>query len=107
MHLVDINSVDMDAEPAFNAPTDVIFHLFTRQNPTAPQNVALRNNAQLASSNFVAGRQSRFYTHGWGSANQNTGAVVRNAFIQQLDCNVFVVNWADILLLPLVNELLH
>lgn len=64
MHLVDINSVDMDAEPAFNAPTDVIFHLFTRQNPTVPQNIGLRNDAQLVNSNFVATRQTRFYTHG-------------------------------------------
>lgn len=64
MHIVDINSVDMDAAPAFNAQTDVIFHLFTRQNPTAPQDIQLRNNAQLAASNFVAGRQTRFYTHG-------------------------------------------
>lgn len=64
LHLVDINSVDLDNEPAFNAPTDVIFHLFTRQNPTAPQNVALRNNAQLTASNFVGSRQTRFYTHG-------------------------------------------
>ncbi len=64
MHLVDINSVDMDIEPAFNAPTDVIFRLWTRQNAASGQIVGLRNAAQLASSNFVASRQTRFHAHG-------------------------------------------
>lgn len=32
---------------------------------------------------------------GWGAASSNTGAPVRSAFIQQLDSNVFVVNWVN------------
>lgn len=64
MHLVDINSFDMDAEPAFNAPTDVIFRIWTRQNTAAGQIVGLNNNAQLAASNFSPARQTRFHVHG-------------------------------------------
>jgi pimeloyl-ACP methyl ester carboxylesterase len=93
MHLVDINSVDMDAEPAFNAPTDVIFRLWTRQNSASGQIVGLNNNAQLASSNFVATRQTRFHAHGWNGGGATTGAAVRSAFINAIDCNVFVVDW--------------
>lgn len=64
MHLVDINSFDMEAEPAFNAPTDVIFRLWTRQNPTAGQIIQMGNNAQLDASNFSPARQTRFHCHG-------------------------------------------
>lgn len=64
MHLVDINNVDMEAEPAFNAPTDVIFRLWTRQNSASGFIVGLRNAAQLTQSNFVATRQTRFHVHG-------------------------------------------
>lgn len=64
MHLVDIHSVDMEAEPAFNAPTDVIFRLWTRQNSASGQIVGLNNNGQLDASNYVASRQTRFHVHG-------------------------------------------
>lgn len=64
LHLVDINSVDMEAEPAFNAPTDVIFRLWTRQNAGAGQIVRINNDADLNASNFVASRQTRFHVHG-------------------------------------------
>lgn len=64
LHLVDISSLDMDNAPAFNAPTDVIFRLFTRQNPTAAQTVPLNNNAVLNNSNYNPGLQTRFHIHG-------------------------------------------
>ncbi|KAG4065250.1 hypothetical protein HA402_012692 [Bradysia odoriphaga] len=95
MRLVDINDeINMEAEPSFNAPTDVRFNLFTRQNPTVPQLIQLRNNAQLAASNFVAGRQTRFHTHGWGAASHNAGSQIRNAWLQAMDCNVLIVDWS-------------
>lgn len=64
MHLIDINNVDMSAELAFNATTDVIFRLWTRKNSAVGQIVELNNNTQLASSNFDASRETRFYGHG-------------------------------------------
>lgn len=64
LHLVDIKAVDSEMEPAFNAPTDVIFRLFTRTNPTAAQTVALNNNAQLTASNYNPALQTRFHIHG-------------------------------------------
>lgn len=64
MHLVDISSVDMDAEPAFHAPTDVIFRLWTRQNSAEGRIVRMHNVGDLNASNFVASRQTRFHVHG-------------------------------------------
>jgi len=94
MHLVDINAVDMDAEPLFDAAADTRFHLFTRANPTVPQTIFLRNNPQLDGSNFVATRPTRFHIHGWGAGSANSGSEIRNAYLQQLDCNVFIVDWS-------------
>jgi len=93
MHLVDINNVNMEAEPLFNADTDVIVRLWTRQNAAAGQIITINNNAQLALSNFLASRQTRYHVHGWNGGGPNTGALVRSALLNSIDCNVFVVDW--------------
>lgn len=54
----------MEAEPAFNAPTDVIFRLWNRQHATAGVIVRLNNVGDLQIGNFVASRQTRFHAHG-------------------------------------------
>lgn len=64
MHLVDINSVNMDNEPLFNAATDVVFRIWTRQNNLAGIIVRLENNADLAATPFSPARQTRFHVHG-------------------------------------------
>lgn len=76
LHLVDINAVNAEMEPAFNAPTDVVFRLFTRQNPTAAQTVQLNNNAQLTASNYNPALQTRFHIHG-----NNIKTIELNEFI--------------------------
>lgn len=86
MHLVDINAVDMDAEPLFDPATQTIFHLFTRQNPTTPQNIILHNEGQLTGSNFVASRQSRFHCHGRTKRKQPQNPVVFTEF-----CGLFII----------------
>lgn len=52
MHLVDISNYDAGIEPAFNAWTDVIFTLFTRNNQVVGDDIQLNNIAQLFASNF-------------------------------------------------------
>jgi len=93
LHLVDINAIDMQNEPAFNAPTDVIFRLFTRTNPTAAQTIALNNNAQLTASNYNPALQTRFHIHGWNGGGATTGAGIRTAWLNAINCNVFTVDW--------------
>lgn len=64
MHLVDITSVDMEAEPLFDPLADTHFRLFTRQNPNAGQLIVINNNAQLAASHFNPALPTRFMIHG-------------------------------------------
>jgi len=93
LHLVDIKAIDSDMEPAFNAPTDVIFRLFTRTNPTAAQTVQLNNNAQLTASNYNPALQTRFHIHGWNGGGATTGAPIRTAWLNAINCNVFTIDW--------------
>lgn len=92
LHLVDINNVDLEIAPLFNAFNEVVFHLFTRTNPT-PQAITINNNAQLDGSNFSAQRQTRFHIHGWGAGGPTWGALIRSALLTHVDCNYFLVDW--------------
>jgi len=92
LHLVDINNVDMEMEPLFNAFNDVVFHLWTRASPN-PQIVNINNNAQLDASNFNAQRQTRFHIHGWGAGGPTWGALIRSSLLTRVDCNYFLVDW--------------
>ncbi|KAJ6634466.1 Lipase member H [Pseudolycoriella hygida] len=96
MHIVDLTATDMEAEPLFNAYNDVVFRLFTRSNPTTPeaQIIRINNNEQLANSFFNVNHPTRFHVHGWNGGGQNTGASIRNAFLNRGDnFNVFTVDW--------------
>lgn len=64
MHLVDTIDNELKNEPRFIAFNDVVFRLFTRNNPTVAQIVAIYNDAQLTSSNFNPTHQTRFHIHG-------------------------------------------
>ncbi|XP_037040913.1 phospholipase A1-like [Bradysia coprophila] len=93
LHLVDIREMGDEVTPSFNAPTDIVFRLFTRQNPTAAQTVPLNNNAVLNNSNYNPALQTRFHIHGWNGGGAATGAAIRNAWINAINCNVFTVDW--------------
>ncbi len=118
MHLVDIRSSDNQEEiaPLFNAFNDIVFRLFTRSNPTTPQVIQINNHGHLANSNFNVNHQTRIHIHGkilkfctfnsiyksivrflksgWqGGGHDNTGSVIRNAYINRGDFNVFTVDW--------------
>lgn len=66
MHIVNIQDVDDDVtvEPSFVAFDQVVFRLFTRNNPTTPQVINIFNDAQLTSSFFNPILQTRFTIHG-------------------------------------------
>lgn len=59
MHMVDVKSYTNEIAPMFNPWNDVRFLLFTRDNPFVGQQIILNNAASLASSYFVASRQTR------------------------------------------------
>lgn len=89
MHLIDINPYDTpEVEPAFVPANDVVFMLFTRQNPTVAQiiNFDLGN---LAASNFNPAHPTRFTVHGWNGAPSNPVNVLTNQeYFRRGDYNV-------------------
>jgi len=64
MHLVDLNPLDVELEPRFDATTDIRLLLRTRSNPTSPQLIQM-TQASLAASNFNPAHPTRFTIHGW------------------------------------------
>lgn len=60
MHMVDLNPLETPIEPAFNPEVDVIFLLFTRQNPNVGQRIILNNLASVRNSNFNPSHPTRF-----------------------------------------------
>lgn len=95
MHLVDINSVDTEMEPLFNARNDMVFRLFTRSNPTISRTIRISNNADLTGSNFAAGNPSRYHIHGWQGGGVFTGSGIRRAWLDRINANVFTVDWGS------------
>jgi len=81
-------------EPAFNGLNDMVFQLFTRSNPTVPQNIQIGNTAQLQNSNFNSAHQTRFHVHGWLDGGANVPAnPYRDAYLAQGEFNFFAVDW--------------
>ncbi|XP_037033399.1 lipase member I-like [Bradysia coprophila] len=93
MHLVNIASVNSDAEPLFDPVADTHFRLFTRLNPNSGQLIVVNNNAQLAASNFNPALPTRFMIHGWNGGGANSGASMARAWLDQINCNAFGVDW--------------
>ncbi|EDS41789.1 lipase [Culex quinquefasciatus] len=97
LHLVNTDPYGLagleEPEPHFNAATDTIFRLFTRNNRNAGHVIQLGNAGSLG-PNWNAGRQTRFIIHGW---NNNGGSPVntniRDAYLDRADMNVIVVDW--------------
>jgi hypothetical protein len=79
----------------FNAETDVKFLLYSRNNPNIPQNFTYSTISQLLSSSFDSNKQTRFICHGWNDAGTSGFApLMKNAFLQAVDVNLFVVDWS-------------
>jgi len=93
MHLVDINAVDMEVEPLFNAANDIVYRLFTRLNPTISRTIRVANNGDLSGSNFNGNNPSRYHIHGWQGGGTFTGSGIRRAWLDRISCNVFTVDW--------------
>jgi pancreatic triacylglycerol lipase len=80
MHLVDLNPVDTPIEPSFNAEADIVFLLYTRQNPTVGQRLILGDLELIRNSNFNPSHPTRFTIHGWQGSINST--VNRNSAAQ-------------------------
>lgn len=66
LHLVDIKSSDVnEVGPTFVGMQDIVFRLYTRNNPNVPQVIRINNQGDLANSFFNPSHQTRFMIHGW------------------------------------------
>ncbi|XP_039755447.1 pancreatic triacylglycerol lipase-like [Pararge aegeria] len=80
---------------SFNlGPTQIVFHLFTRQNPTQSQPL-LPSQASLLASGFQYDRPTvlTIHSHGPGVAG-NFNAHVVSAYLAVQDINVLAVDWS-------------
>ncbi|KAL7014989.1 hypothetical protein ACKWTF_016231 [Chironomus riparius] len=94
MHLVDLNPIVAEPEPAFDPITDMFFLLFTRSNPTVGQRITF-DVQSIENSNFRRGAGTRFLTHGWTSSSESGENIfTRDEFLARADYNVIVVDWS-------------
>ncbi|XP_019557991.3 phospholipase A1 VesT1.02 [Aedes albopictus] len=97
LHLVNTDPYNLagqeEPEAHFNADTQTIFRLFTRNNRNTGHVITLGNAGTLGGF-WNGGRQTRFIIHGW---NNNGGSPVntqiRNAYLDRGDFNVITVDW--------------
>ncbi|EDS41786.1 pancreatic triacylglycerol lipase [Culex quinquefasciatus] len=97
LHLVNPDPytvVDAEMEPLFNAESDIVFRLFTRQNPVHGQVLEWNNPASVLNSNFNPGNPTRFTIHGWnGDGTSGLHSNIRENYFTVGDFNVINVDW--------------
>lgn len=84
----------MEPDQQFNPLSDIVYHLFTRQNPTESQRITTNINTILA-SNWNSANPTRFLIHGHNSGVDSTfSTLIRNQLLANADQNVVVVDWS-------------
>lgn len=68
---MDVNPIEAEPEPFFNAETDTGFLLFTRSNPTVAQRITW-TSASVQNSNFNSAHPVRIMIHGFNSGPGNS-----------------------------------
>nr|XP_003700218.1 PREDICTED: pancreatic triacylglycerol lipase-like [Megachile rotundata] len=78
-------------------PNRVFFYLYTRSTWTNGEKLILGDANSVGRSHFSARRPTRFVIHGWQNSGQSkTCTSIRDAFLQNGDYNVIVVDWGSI-----------
>lgn len=92
MHLMDLNPIEMEVEPAFDPLNDIVYHLFTRRNPTQSQVISYTNMDSVRNSNWNPNNPVRLVIHGWngGLSTSMNGFMTRDLLARD-DHNVIVV----------------
>ncbi|KAI5639761.1 lipase domain-containing protein [Phthorimaea operculella] len=70
------------------------YFLFTRANPTNPQNLVHGDVQSVLSSNYDGSKPIKVIVHGWNSnLNSKVNTIITPAFLAASDCNVIVLDW--------------
>mgnify|MGYP002655352987 CR=1 FL=1 len=89
MHMIDMKAYDTEINPNFNAEVDIVFLLYTRNNPTVGQRIFFNDLGSVQNSNFNPNHPTRFTVHGWIGSAQSTVNIVNNReFLALGDFNV-------------------
>lgn len=97
VHLVDKTEIVSDPEIStfFDARTDVVFNLYTRNNRASPQILRLNDANSVRNSNFAAGKPTRYVIHGWNNnRDSDVNNLIRTAYLNKADVNVIVIDWS-------------
>ena len=94
MHLMDLQPVELEPEPFFNAVNDVFFLLFTRRNPLVGQRITF-DAAGIRNTNWNNNAVgTRFIIHGLNNNNRSpVNTMITAAYLLRSDVNVVVVDW--------------
>ncbi|KAI5639361.1 lipase domain-containing protein [Phthorimaea operculella] len=97
VHLADLwmKASDVGEAARFNPDSQIVYHLFTRQNPTVSQPLLMGVEGLLGLTNYDARRRTIVLLHGWmDSATADVNTVLVPAFLSAEDLNVIVVDWS-------------
>ncbi|XP_055598369.1 pancreatic triacylglycerol lipase-like [Uranotaenia lowii] len=115
LHLVNLNPYSLpdpqEPETHFTARQDMIFRLYTQQNPDVPQTIILENSASLAASNFNPAHPTRFIIHGWNNNGfSEVNMMLKDAWMRRGNFNVITVDWgvgANTINYPIARARVH
>lgn len=86
--------VIQDFNPFFSPETDLIYELFTRNNPNESQILTMGDADSITSSYFNPSLPTRFTVHGWtGDGGSSMNERIRDAYMELGDFNVIYVDW--------------
>ncbi|KAL0808971.1 hypothetical protein ABMA28_012628 [Loxostege sticticalis] len=86
---------DVEAVNSFDPDRQIVYHLFTRANPSVSQPLLMGSEGLLGLTNYNSRRRTIVLLHGWrvgADAAMNTQLVP--AFLSAEDVNVIVVDWS-------------
>ncbi|KAK0167247.1 hypothetical protein PV327_004672 [Microctonus hyperodae] len=73
---------------------DVQFYLYTKKNPTLPQELQINNENSLVNSNFNSKHKTIILIHGFTeSASKEFAQTVSNEYLKRDNYNIIRVNW--------------
>jgi len=74
-------------------PDEIVFELYTRQNPVDPQLLKLGDLVALQESNYNHSLPTKIFAHGW-NADAVSGYSARNQYLIREDCNFISTDWS-------------
>lgn len=89
VYKVHVDTVMNEPMQSFDANNDVLFELFTPENPEQPQFIIPQNVTSLKTSNFSSERPTRIIIHGWNSQGYLT-PLFADGEVDQI-CKVHVI----------------